>query len=87
MVEATGGFTRQFHVAGLVFSHGDMARFVNQDIGSLQQRVAQKTVGGQVFVFEIFLLVFVGGYTLEPANGRAHGQQSEQLGMLRNTAL
>ena len=63
MVETPGRFTGEFHMAGLVFAHRHPAGFVNQDISGLQQRVAQETVGAEVFVLEFFLLVFVGGHT------------------------
>ena len=87
MVEPACGFARQFDVAGLVFADRHVFGLVDQDVGRLQQRVAQEAVGGQVFVLEFFLLVFVGGHAFQPAQGGAHGQQGEQLGMLRQAAL
>ena len=74
-------------MAGLVLAHRHVLGLVDQDVGRLQQRVAQESVGGQILVFELFLLVLVGGYTLEPAQGCAHGQQREQLGMFGQSAL
>ena len=87
MVEAPRRLAGELHVAGLVFAHGHVIGLVDQDVGRLQQWVAQKTVGAQVFVFELFLLVFVGGHALQPTDGGAHGQQGEQLGVLGQAAL
>ena len=74
-------------MAGLVFAHWNIVGFVDQDIRRLQQRVAQEAVGAEVFVFEFFLLVFVGGHAFQPTNRGAHGQQGEQLGVLGQAAL
>ena len=50
-------------MAGLVFAYRHPAGFVNQNVCGLQQGVAQETKGTEVFVLELFLLVFVGGHT------------------------
>ena len=87
VVKAAGSFPRQLHMAGLVFTHWHILGAVNQNVGRLQQRVAQKSIGGQIFVLELHLLVFVSGYPLKPAQRRAHSQQGKQLGMLGHAAL
>ena len=87
VVEAARGFTGQFNMAGLVFTHGHMLGFVNQDVRGLQQGVAQETIGGQVLVLEFLHLVFVGWHTFKPTQGGAHAEQREQLGVLGNAAL
>ena len=74
-------------MAGLVFAYRHPAGFVNQNVCGLQKWVAQETIGAEVFVLELFLLVFVGGNALQPTNGCAHGQQGKELGVLRNAAL
>ena len=64
MVEAARYFTGQFNVRSLVFAHGHIGRFVDEDVGRLQQRVAQKAIGCQIAIFQLFHLVFVGGHAL-----------------------
>jgi hypothetical protein len=87
VVEAARHLARQLHVRGLVLAHRHEGGLVDQDVGRLQQRVAQEAVGRQVAVAELFDLVLVGGHALQPAQRRAHGQQREQLGMLGQSAL
>ena len=82
VVKAPGHLSGEFDVGDLIFAHRHLACAVDQDVGRLQQRVAQKAVGGEVFLRETFLLVFVGGHTLEPSQGGAHREQEMQLGML-----
>ena len=65
------------HVSGLV----------DQDVGGLQQRVAEEAVGREVAVLQLVDLVLVGRHPLEPAERRAHRQQREQLGVLGQAAL
>ena len=53
----------------------------------MQQRVAEKTVGGQVFFLEFGLLILVARHTLEPAKRRHHRQQQVQLSVLGHLRL
>jgi hypothetical protein len=66
---------------------GTYGRLVDQDVGRLQQRVAEEAVGREVAVLELLHLVLVGRHALEPAERRAHRQQREQLGVLGQAAL
>jgi hypothetical protein len=87
VVEAARHFTREFDVRRLVLAHRHVVGLVDQDVGGLQQRVAQEAVGGQVAVLELVDLVLVGRHALQPAQRRAHGQQREQFGVFGQAAL
>ncbi len=71
----------------LVGAHRYLAGAINQDIGTLQQRIAQKPVGLQISITQFFLLILVTGDTLQPAQRGHHGQQQMQLGMFRDPRL
>ena len=60
---------------------------VHHDVGSLQERIAEKTVGSEVALLQILDLFFVGGYALEPGKRRDHGEQQLQLGVLQHARL
>ena len=70
-IESADDFAREFDVRGLVFAdrHEQVAvRFaVHDDVGGLEERIAEEAVGAEVAVFEIFDLFFVGGDAFEPA--------------------
>ena len=67
LVEAARDFAGKFDVRCLVETYGDEVRLVGEDIGRLQQRVAEKAVGGEVFFPKLLLLIFIGRHPLEPA--------------------
>ena len=52
MVKAPGDFPGDFHMGGLIHAYGYTIRLVYNDVGSLQNRITQKTKGGQIFVEE-----------------------------------
>ena len=87
VVEAARDLARQLDVRRLVLAHRHVGRLVDQDVGRLQQRVAEEAVGREVAVLELVHLVLVGRHALEPAERRAHRQQREQLGVLGQAAL
>ena len=72
MVKATCHFTGQFDMRHLIFTDRDMLGVIHQNIGRLQQRIAQETIGRQIFMRQLFLLVLVGRHTLQPAQWRHH---------------
>ena len=71
----------------LVLADRHVARPVDQDVGRLQQRVAEEAVGREVAVLQLLDLVLVGRHALQPAERRAHREQREQLGVLGQAAL
>jgi hypothetical protein len=85
IVEAARHFTRHLDVRRLVLADRHVGGLVNQDVGRLQQRVAEQAVGRRFAV--LLELVLVAGDALQPAQRRAHRQQREQLGMLGQAAL
>ena len=80
-VEAAGDFAGELDVGDLVGADGDEVGLVEQDVGGLQQRVAEEAVGGEILFAELLLLVLVGGDALQPAERREHAEEQEELGV------
>ena len=87
MVEAPRHFARELDVRRLVLAHRHVRGLVDEDVGGLQERVAEEAVGREIAVLQLLHLVLVGRHALEPAERRAHRQQREQLGVLGQAAL
>ena len=87
MIEAPRGLARQLHVRHLVLADRHEGGAVHQDVGALQQRVAEEAVGGQILLLELLLLVLVARHALEPAERGDHRQQQVQLGVLGHVRL
>ena len=87
VVEAPGDLAGELHVRDLVLADRDETGLVDQDVGGLQERIAEEAVGREVAVLEPFLLLLVGGDTLQPTERGEHGQQEVQLGVLRHPGL
>ena len=66
VVKTTGDFTSQLNVGDLICTHRYLAGTVSQNIGRLQQRVAEEPIGAQVFFTQFFLLVFIGRHPFQP---------------------
>ncbi len=82
MVEAPADLAGEFDVRHLVLAHRHEVGAVNQDVGGLEQWIAEKTVGRQILFRQFFLLVLVGWHALQPAQRRHHRQQEVQFRML-----
>ncbi len=87
MVEAARHLARQFDVRHLVLAHRHPGGAVHEDVGALQQWIAEETVGGEVAVGELLLLILVARNPLQPAQRRDHRQQRMQLRVLRHARL
>jgi hypothetical protein len=87
MVEAARKLARKLDVRHLILTHRHLVGAIDQDVGRLQQRIAEETVGRQILVLELFLLVLVGRHALQPAERRHHRQQQMQLGVLGHLRL
>ena len=59
----------------LVLSDGHEIGLIDQNVGGLQQWVAEESIGGEVFAGDVLLLLFVGGHALEPAERSDHREQ------------
>ena len=53
----------------------------------LKDRVADKAVGGQVFLLDLLLLFLVGGVALEPGQRGDHPEKKEKLGVFLDFGL
>ena len=87
VIETTSHLAHELDMRNLVFTDRNEFRAIDEHIGGLQQRIAEKTVGRQVLVLELFDLVLVSRHALQPSQRRAHRQQREQFGMLWQPAL
>ncbi len=87
VVEAARDLAGDLHVRDLVLADRHEHRPVQQDVGALQQRIAEKAVGGEIPLLELLLLVLVGRDALEPAERRDHRQQQVQFRVLRHARL
>jgi hypothetical protein len=74
-------------VGDLIGAHRHVAGPVDQDVGRLQQRIAEKAVRRQIAVVQLCLLILVAGHPLEPADRGDHRQQQMQLRVLRHLRL
>jgi hypothetical protein len=87
MIEAARSLTSELHMRHLILPYRDILRPIDQDIRRLQQRIAEKSVGREVPVRQLLLLVLVRRHALEPAQGRHHRQQQMQFRVLRHQRL
>src|SRR5437899_7819975 len=86
-IESAHDLPSQFDVRHLVFADRDKVGVVDHDVGGLKERVPQEAVGIQVLVLELFDLLLVGRYALEPTERRHHREQQVQLSVLQHPGL
>ena len=87
MIETARDLAGEFDVRNLVFADRYAIGTIDQDVCTLQQRIAEKTVGGKILVGQFFLLVLVRRNALEPSERRDHRQQQMQFRVLRHPRL
>ena len=86
-VEAAGDLAGELDVSDLILSNGNEVGLIEEDVGGLEERIAEEAVGVEVLLAELLLLVFVGGDALEPRQRREHAEEGVQLGVLRDVRL
>ena len=87
MIEAAREFAHQLEVRYLILADRHHVGAIDQDVGALHHRVAEKAVSRQIPVGELFLLVLVGRHALQPADRRDHAEQQRELGVLGHARL
>ena len=87
VIETARDLARELNVGHLIVAYRNAVGAIDQDIGGLQQRIAKKAISRQILVRQLFLLVLVGRYALQPAQRRHHRQQQMQFGVLRHLGL
>ena len=87
LVEPPRHLAGQLYVRLLVLANRNILRLIEKNVGGHQERIAEESVGCQVFAGEVLLLFLVAGHTFQPAEGRNHPQQQRQLVMLLHPAL
>jgi hypothetical protein len=73
VIEAPRDLARDLDVRHLILAHRHVLGPVKQDVGRLQERIAEKSVSGEILLGELCLLVLVRGNALEPTERRDHG--------------
>lgn len=71
----------------LIGSYRYIPRSVHQNISSLQQWITEKTIGRQIPLLQLVLLILVTRHALQPPQRRDHRQQQVQFSVLRHTRL
>ncbi len=71
----------------LVFAHGDPVSPINNDVGRLEHRVTQETIGGQILGVQLLLLLLVGGVAFQPRERGDHPQEQVQFGVFFDVGL
>ena len=74
-------------VRDLILTDGDEVGLIEEDVGGLEERVAEEAVGGQVLLAELLLLVFVGGDAFEPAERGEHAEERVEFEVLGDVRL
>jgi hypothetical protein len=87
VVEPAHRLARQLEMRDLILANRHEFRVVHRDVGSLQERIAEKANRGQILVLQVFLLLLVRRHPLEPRHWHDHRQQQEQLGVLGHQRL
>src|ERR1700757_2961349 len=102
-IEAADEFAGELDVRDLVFANGNeeslaglrrqacsgrQARIaVHDDVGGLQSGIAEEAVGVKILVADVLESFLVGGDTLEPAEGRDHGEEEMEFGVFGDEGL
>ena len=86
VVEAAGHLAGELDVGHLVGAHRHPVRLVHEDVGGLEQRVAEEAVGRRLDA-ELLHHLLVGGHALEPAHRDDHREEQVQLRVLRHPRL
>ena len=74
-------------MVGLVLADGDDVGLVDDDVRGLEERISQEAVGVELLVGELLLLFLEGRDALQPGEGRDHGQEEMELGVLLDRRL
>ena len=86
-VELPDDLARELDVRDLVDAHRDAVGLVQDDVGGLQDRVAEEAVEGQLAIRDLLADLLVAGRALQPAHWRDHPEEEEELGVLLHLAL
>src|SRR5712692_8955616 len=82
IVEAPDDLASQLDVRSLVLANRHEVGLVHDDVGSLQDRLPEKSVVTDVFFADVLALLFVSRHALEPTERRHCRQDQVKLGVL-----
>jgi len=86
-IEAAGDLAGELDVGHLIGADGHEVGLVEQDVGGLQERVAEEAVGGEVLLAQLLLLVLVAGDSLQPTERREHAEEGVEAVVLQDVRL
>ena len=66
VVKTSDDLATEFQMRDLVLADRHVPRIVDDDVGRLEQRIAEKAQRRQIFVRDLLHLLFVGRHSLEP---------------------
>ena len=75
VVETSRHFPGQLEVRQLILPYRNEIRFVQEDVGGLEDWIAQKAVGAEILFLDLLLFFLVGRIALQPGHGNHHGEQ------------
>ena len=71
----------------LVLADRDAVSAVDNDVGCLKHGVAEKAVGGEVFLIDLKLLLLIGWIPFEPGQRGDHPEQKIEFRMFLDVGL
>ncbi len=86
-VEPPCDLSCDLHVRNLILADGNVGGLIHQDVGSHEHGIAEESVGVEILLLEILLLLLVGRDAFEPAQRGHHGEQQVEFGVLRHMRL
>src|SRR5262249_19174749 len=87
VIEPSCHFASELQVRQLIFPHRDEIRLVEENIGSLENGIAEETVGTEVLFLDLFLFFFVRRNASEPGDWTYQREQQVREGMFRDARL
>src|SRR5581483_1614895 len=87
IVEAAHDLARELEMRSLILADRNEVRAIDDDVRGLQERIPQKSVGIEILLLQLLLLILEGRHALEPRQRRHHRKEEMQLGMLLHFRL
>ena len=87
VVEPAHDLAAELEMRHLILADRDRVGVVDDDVGGLQERIAQEAERGQILLGQLLDLFLVGRHALEPRRRDGHRQQQIQLGVLGHQRL
>ena len=86
-VEAAGDLAGEFDVGDLILADGDVVRLVEEDVGRLEERVAEEAVCVEVFSRSCSCWSFYVGTRSSHGQRGEHAEEGKEFGVLGDVGL